>query len=82
MAGPQKWLLATLRARNRLPVDGALSFADLLFQPLDFLAQAGNAASDGYLVCEEDSPYGDPSGKQEMEIFHIESFAEDVTKAD
>ena len=61
---------------------GRLAFADLLPQPLNLPAQTGNAAGNGYLVCEKDSPYGDPSGKQEMEIFHIESFAGDATKAD
>ena len=61
---------------------GRLGFADLLLQPLNLLAQTGNAAGNGYLVCEKDGPYGDPSGKKEMEIFHIESFAEDATKAD
>jgi len=59
-----------------------LTFADLLLQPVNLLAQTGNAAGNRYLIAEEDSPYSDPSGKQEMKIFHIESFAEDATKAD
>src|SRR6185437_30642 len=57
-------------------------FANLLLQPLDIRAQSRYSAGNGYFVSKKNRPYSDPCGKEEMEIFHMESFAEDAIRAD